>query len=169
MSIVFACLLLLCLSRQQLLSYKLGADGSLRHLLKCDHGGYLYMNGKEIFRKAVAVVVESAQAAIAEAGLTPDEQRVVSACRRLGDCQGRGMGKPVRCPDDEGVEGVSAVETGLVCGVGSVGSGALGEIPRPTLVRTRQGFGSHPEMAGFLESTLEVRWCLWTHVPLKPS
>ena len=37
----------------QLLSYKLGADGSLRHLLKCDHGGYLYMNGKEIFRKAV--------------------------------------------------------------------------------------------------------------------
>jgi 3-oxoacyl-[acyl-carrier-protein] synthase-3 len=79
----------------QLLSYKLGADGSLRHLLKCDHGGYLYMNGKEIFRKAVAVVVESAQAAIAEAGLTPDQidlvvphqanLRIISAaCQRLG-------------------------------------------------------------------------------------
>ena len=79
----------------QLLSYRLGADGSLRHLLKCDHGGYLYMNGKEIFRKAVAVVVESAQQAIAEAGLTPDEidlvvphqanLRIISAaCQRLG-------------------------------------------------------------------------------------
>ena len=79
----------------QLLSFKLGADGSLRHLLKCDHGGYLYMNGKEIFRKAVAVVVESAQAAIAEAGLTADQidlvvphqanLRIISAaCQRLG-------------------------------------------------------------------------------------
>ena len=79
----------------QLLSFKLGADGSLRHLLKCDHGGYLYMNGKEIFRKAVAVVVESAQAAIAEAGLTPEQidlvvphqanLRIISAaCQRLG-------------------------------------------------------------------------------------
>ncbi len=78
----------------QLLSYKLGADGSLRHLLKCDHGGYLYMNGKEIFRKAVSVVVESSLAAIAEAGLTPDEidlvvphqanLRIISAaCQRL--------------------------------------------------------------------------------------
>ena len=78
----------------QLLSYKLGADGSLRHLLKCDHGGYLYMNGKEIFRKAVSVVVESSQAAIAEAGLTPDQidlvvphqanLRIISAaCQRL--------------------------------------------------------------------------------------
>jgi 3-oxoacyl-[acyl-carrier-protein] synthase-3 len=78
----------------QLLSYKLGADGSLRHLLKCDHGGYLYMNGKEIFRKAVAVVVESSQAAIAEAGLTSGQidlviphqanLRIISAaCQRL--------------------------------------------------------------------------------------
>ena len=78
----------------QLLSYTLGADGSLRHLLKCDHGGYLYMNGKEIFRKAVAVVVESSQQAIAEAGLTPDQidlvvphqanLRIISAaCQRL--------------------------------------------------------------------------------------
>ncbi|MGA8726826.1 MAG: beta-ketoacyl-ACP synthase III [Acidimicrobiales bacterium] len=57
----------------QLLSWNLGADGSLRHLLKCDHGGYLYMDGKEIFRKAVRVIVESAEQAIAEAGLTIDD------------------------------------------------------------------------------------------------
>jgi 3-oxoacyl-[acyl-carrier-protein] synthase-3 len=54
----------------QLLSWVLGSDGSLRHLLKCDHGGYLYMDGKEIFRKAVRAVVESSEQAIAEAGLT---------------------------------------------------------------------------------------------------
>jgi 3-oxoacyl-[acyl-carrier-protein] synthase-3 len=79
----------------QLLSFKLGADGSARHLLKCDHGGYLYMDGKEIFRKAVRVVVESAEAAIAEAGLTTDQIDVMvphqanlriiqAACQRLG-------------------------------------------------------------------------------------
>src|SRR5450631_2255457 len=87
----------------QLLSYKLGADGSLRHLLKCDHGGYLYMNGKEIFRKAVAVVVESSQQAIAEAGLTPDQIDVVvphqanlriisAACQRLSIPEEKAVG-----------------------------------------------------------------------------
>jgi len=55
----------------ELLAWDLGADGSLRHLLKCDHGGYLYMNGKEIFRHAVRVVVESSLAALGRAGLTP--------------------------------------------------------------------------------------------------
>jgi 3-oxoacyl-[acyl-carrier-protein] synthase-3 len=79
----------------QLLSWNLGADGSLRHLLKCDHGGFLYMNGKEIFRKAVRVVIDSAQKAITDAGLTADDidlmvphqanLRIISAaCQRLG-------------------------------------------------------------------------------------
>jgi 3-oxoacyl-[acyl-carrier-protein] synthase-3 len=53
----------------QLVAWDLGADGSLRHLLTCDHGGYLYMNGKEIFRHAVRVVVDSSLAALGRAGL----------------------------------------------------------------------------------------------------
>ncbi len=79
----------------QLLSWNLGADGSLRHLLYCDHGGHLVMNGKEIFRKAVTTVIESAQKAVDEAGLTIDDidllvphqanLRIISAaCQRLG-------------------------------------------------------------------------------------
>jgi 3-oxoacyl-[acyl-carrier-protein] synthase-3 len=79
----------------QLLSWNIGADGSLRHLLKCDHGGFLYMDGKEIFRKAVRVVVDSASQAVAEAGLTMDQidllvphqanLRIIdAACQRLG-------------------------------------------------------------------------------------
>lgn len=79
----------------QLLSWNMGADGSLRHLLKCDHGGYLFMDGKEVFRKAVRVVVDSAERAVADAGLTMDQVdllvphqanlRIISAaCQRLG-------------------------------------------------------------------------------------
>ncbi len=78
-----------------LLSYNLNADGTLRHLLKCDHGGYLYMDGKEIFRRAVRVVVESAERAVADAGITLDDVALLvphqanlriiqAACQRLG-------------------------------------------------------------------------------------
>jgi 3-oxoacyl-[acyl-carrier-protein] synthase III len=55
----------------ELLAWDLGADGSLRHLLMCDHGGYLYMNGREIFRHAVRAVVDSSLATLGRAGLGP--------------------------------------------------------------------------------------------------
>ena len=56
-----------------LLSWNMNADGSLKHLLKCEHGGTLFMDGKEVFRKAVRVVVESAERAMADAGLGPED------------------------------------------------------------------------------------------------
>ncbi|HVA07476.1 MAG TPA: beta-ketoacyl-ACP synthase 3 [Acidimicrobiales bacterium] len=78
-----------------LLSWNLNSDGSLRHLLKCEHGGTLYMDGKEVFRRAVRVVVESAERAMSAAGIGPDEvsllvphqanARIIqAACQRLG-------------------------------------------------------------------------------------
>jgi 3-oxoacyl-[acyl-carrier-protein] synthase-3 len=78
-----------------LLSWNLNSDGSLKHLLKCDHGATLYMDGKEVFRRAVRVVVESAEQAMADAGLGPDDisllvphqanLRIIhAACQRLG-------------------------------------------------------------------------------------
>ena len=78
-----------------LLSWNLNADGSLRHLLTCDHGGYLAMDGKEVFRRAVRVVVESAQRAVDDAGLeigdidllVPHQANlriIQAACQRLG-------------------------------------------------------------------------------------
>jgi 3-oxoacyl-[acyl-carrier-protein] synthase-3 len=78
-----------------LLSHNLQSDGSLRHLLYCDHGGYLFMDGKEIFRKAIRVVVESAEQALAAAGvgveditmLVPHQANlriIQAACQRLG-------------------------------------------------------------------------------------
>jgi 3-oxoacyl-[acyl-carrier-protein] synthase-3 len=57
----------------QLLAWDLGADGSLKHLLCCDHGGYLFMNGREIFRHAVHAVVTSSLNALGRAGLTAGE------------------------------------------------------------------------------------------------
>jgi 3-oxoacyl-[acyl-carrier-protein] synthase-3 len=56
-----------------LLSHNLHSDGSLRHLLYCDHGGYLFMDGREVFRRAVRVVVESAEQALADAGVGIDD------------------------------------------------------------------------------------------------
>jgi len=80
--------------QSNLLSHNLHSDGSLRHLLYCEHGGYLWMDGQEIFRKAVRVVVESAEQALSDAGLEADDiallvphqanRRIIqAACQRL--------------------------------------------------------------------------------------
>ncbi|MHB1509880.1 MAG: beta-ketoacyl-ACP synthase III [Acidimicrobiales bacterium] len=56
--------------REILLSYDLGLDGSLASILCCDHGGYITMEGREVFRRAVRASVESAQKVMADAGVT---------------------------------------------------------------------------------------------------
>ena len=79
----------------ELLAWDLGSDGSLRHILDADIGGYLKMDGREVFRRAVRVMVSSAEATFAKAGVTADEVAVViphqaniriieSACNKLG-------------------------------------------------------------------------------------
>jgi len=55
----------------QLLGWDLGSDGSLRPILYADHGSYIRMEGKEVFRKAVRAMVESAQTAMERAKVTP--------------------------------------------------------------------------------------------------
>lgn len=78
----------------QLLSFDLGSDGSARKLLDAPIGGYMQMNGKEVFRKAVTVMVDSARASMAAAGVTADDIALVvphqaniriieAACSRL--------------------------------------------------------------------------------------
>ena len=60
-----------------LMSFRLGADGNAADLLTCEHGGYFQMDGKEIFRRAVRVVVESAELAMADAGISADDIALV--------------------------------------------------------------------------------------------
>ncbi|HYF45824.1 MAG TPA: beta-ketoacyl-ACP synthase III [Acidimicrobiales bacterium] len=83
-----------------LLGWDLASDGSTRDLLYADHGSTIVMDGPEIFRKAVRVVVESGERALERAGVTADElalvvphqanQRIIdSAARRLGVPDGK--------------------------------------------------------------------------------
>ena len=52
-----------------LLGVDLGVDGSAHDLLTCAHGGYMKMEGKEVFRRAVRITVDSATAALGRANL----------------------------------------------------------------------------------------------------
>ena len=78
-----------------LLGFDVGADGSLVHLIYCEHGGHIQMDGKETFRRAVRIMVDSAQRALKEASLSIEDvtlvvphqanQRIIqAACDRLG-------------------------------------------------------------------------------------
>lgn len=79
-----------------LLGWSLGSAGEYEEILYADHnGGCLIMNGKEVFRQAVKVMVKSSNEALAMAGLTIDDitlvvphqanKRIIeAACKRLG-------------------------------------------------------------------------------------
>ena len=78
-----------------LLAWDLDADGSAEDLLYCDVGGFIQMEGKEVFRRAVRIMVDSAEKSMKAAGITSDELALVvphqantriidAACERLG-------------------------------------------------------------------------------------
>lgn len=78
-----------------LMGWGAGTNGDLGHILSCRHGGKIEMNGKEVFRNAVRVVVDSCEQAMKMAGVTADDIdmfvphqaniRIIDACaRRLG-------------------------------------------------------------------------------------
>jgi 3-oxoacyl-[acyl-carrier-protein] synthase III len=82
-------------SDTDLLGFDLGSDGNHADLLYCDHGGYIWMDGKEIFRRAVRIMVESSERALEQAKVSVDELALViphqanvriiqAACSRLG-------------------------------------------------------------------------------------
>ena len=79
----------------QLLAFDMGSDGSARKLLDAPIGGYMQMNGKEVFRRAVTVMVDSSRTSLEAAGVTVDDLSLVvphqaniriidAACSRLG-------------------------------------------------------------------------------------
>ena len=79
----------------QLLGWDLDADGAAERFLYAEVGGYIHMDGKEVFRRAVRIMVDSAQKSMAAAGVTADQIALVvphqaniriieAACSRLG-------------------------------------------------------------------------------------
>lgn len=61
----------------QLLGWHLSADGSAEGALYAEHGGKLKMEGREVFRRAVRIMAESATASMKAAGVTADELTLV--------------------------------------------------------------------------------------------
>ncbi len=78
-----------------LLSHDLGLDGSLLSILYADSGGYIQMEGREVFRRAVRASVDSALKVLGDANVTAEDialfvphqanQRIIdAAAQRLG-------------------------------------------------------------------------------------
>ena len=79
----------------QLLAWDLDSDGSAESALYAEHGGKLQMEGREVFRRAVRIMVDSATKSMEHAGVTADQIALVvphqaniriisAACERLG-------------------------------------------------------------------------------------
>lgn len=79
----------------ELLAWDLDADGSAGPILWADVGGYIQMEGKEVFRRAVRIMVDSATKVLEHAGVTGDDISLIvphqaniriiqAACDRLG-------------------------------------------------------------------------------------
>ena len=79
----------------QLLGWDLDADGSAERFLYCEMGGFIQMEGKEVFRRAVRIMVDSGEKSMKAAGVTADDIALVvphqaniriiqSACDKLG-------------------------------------------------------------------------------------
>ena len=79
----------------QLLGWDLDADGSLEHLLYAEVGGYIHMDGKEVFRRAVRIMIDSAKKSLAKAGLSVDDVKLCvphQANLRIIDATAQRMG-----------------------------------------------------------------------------
>ncbi|MFM2077632.1 MAG: 3-oxoacyl-[acyl-carrier-protein] synthase [Actinomycetota bacterium] len=61
----------------QLLGWDLDADGSAERALYAEVGGFIQMDGKEVFRKAVRIMVDSASKSMRHAGVTADDIALV--------------------------------------------------------------------------------------------
>lgn len=82
-------------NRNDLLAWDIDADGSAESLLFCEIGGHIHMDGKEVFRRAVRIMVDSAEKSMRRAEVGIDEIALVvphqaniriieAACDRLG-------------------------------------------------------------------------------------
>jgi len=79
----------------QLLAWDIDSDGSAEDLLYSDIGGFIHMEGKEVFRRAVRIMVDSGLKSLTAANVSADDIALVvphqaniriihAACERLG-------------------------------------------------------------------------------------
>ncbi|MDQ1403841.1 MAG: 3-oxoacyl-[acyl-carrier-protein] synthase [Actinomycetota bacterium] len=93
-----AAVLLPSVDGRGLLAWDMGCDGSAAGLLEIRPGeSYLRMDGREVFRRAVRVVVESAEATLRRAGMSASQVDVFvphQANRRIIDAAASRLGIP---------------------------------------------------------------------------
>ena len=105
----------------QLLGWDLDADGSAERYLYAEIGDYLKMDGREVFRRAVRIMVDSASKTLSSAGVTIDDVDLVvphqantriiqAACDRLGI----GMDKAAIVLDKTGNTSSASIPLALV-------------------------------------------------------
>jgi 3-oxoacyl-[acyl-carrier-protein] synthase-3 len=144
-----------------ILAHDLGLDGSLTPILYCDEGGFIQMEGREVFRKAVRATVESAHRVLKQADVTIDEIALFvphQANLRIIDAVGQRLGiDPARyaiCLDHTGNTSAAS------CGIALAEAADAGRLTDGDLVLF-SGFG-----AGITWASAVVRW---GGAPMPPS
>ena len=137
----------------QLLAWDLDADGSAERFLYCDIGENLQMDGKEVFRRAVRIMVDSGEKSMKAAGVTADEIKLVvphQANIRIIDAAARRLGVPMErvstVLQDTGNTSSASVPLALAAGLES------GRVENGDLVLL-VGFG-----AGMTAASAVLRW-----------
>ena len=136
-----------------ILAHDLGLDGSLTPILYCDRGGYIVMEGREVFRKAVRATVESAERVLKQADVKAEEIALFvphQANIRIIDAMGQRLGiDPARyaiCLDHTGNTSAAS------CGIALAEAADAGRLKDGDLVLF-SGFG-----AGMTWASAVVRW-----------
>jgi 3-oxoacyl-[acyl-carrier-protein] synthase-3 len=147
-----------------LLGYDLDNDGSGRHLLSADIGGFIKMDGREVFRRAVRSTVESAQRALERAGIGVDDVTLMvphQANIRIIDAACRGLGLPIEravvTVDRHGNTSAASIPLALAV---AAETGRLAPGDLVLLV----GFG-----AGMSVASAVVRWNVQPVQPIRPN
>ena len=137
----------------QLLAWDLGLDGEARAILQAEIGGTLSMDGREVFRRAIRVVVDSAARTLARAGVRPADLKLVvphqaniriiqAICDRLGISRD----KAALVPDRTGKPSAASIP---LAWVDAIESGCLADGDLILLA----GFG-----AGMTWGSALIRW-----------
>jgi 3-oxoacyl-[acyl-carrier-protein] synthase-3 len=82
----------------QLVGWDLGSDGTAAELLYAEIGGFMKMEGREVFRRAVRATVDSAMQSMQRAGVTPDDIALVvphQANMRIIEAASQRLGIPM--------------------------------------------------------------------------
>jgi 3-oxoacyl-[acyl-carrier-protein] synthase-3 len=82
----------------QLLGWDLGSDGTAAELLYAEIGGFMKMEGREVFRRAVRATVDSSLRSMQQAGVTPDDIALVvphQANMRIIEAASQRLGIPI--------------------------------------------------------------------------